>query len=37
MLTMNAQARSFLAGLYESAGFTFDDVSSKLPHTNYSA
>jgi hypothetical protein len=37
MLTMNAQARSLLAGVYESAGFTLDDVPSKLPHTNYSA
>jgi hypothetical protein len=34
---MNAQARSLLAGVYESADFTLDDVPSKLPHTNYSA
>jgi hypothetical protein len=33
---MNAQARSLLAGVYESAGFTLDDVSSNQAHTNYS-
>jgi hypothetical protein len=37
VLTMNAQACSLLAGVYESAGFTLDDVPSKLPHINYSA
>jgi hypothetical protein len=37
VLMMNAQARSLLAGVYESAGFTLDDVPSKLLHTNYSA
>jgi hypothetical protein len=34
---MNTQAHSLLAGVYESAGFTLDDMPSKLPHTNYFA
>jgi hypothetical protein len=37
VLTINAQACSLFAGVYESAGFTVDDVPSKLPHTNYFA